>query len=111
MNVADAEDRCQLPHRRLRKRNADHPARHRSRSQRDHLDYRPDAKSKTGFGLVRHIALEDEWLLNCIANGAFTPPPDDSDTCGVMSPADAVARYKGRFRPPWTACAHCRAKH
>ena len=45
----------------------------------DHLDYRPDSKSKTGLGLVRHITLEDEWLLNCIANGEFTPPPDDSD--------------------------------
>jgi len=60
----------------------------------DHLDYRPDSKSKTGLGLVRHITLEDEWLLNCIANGVFTPPPDDSDACGIMSPADAIARYK-----------------
>ena len=59
-----------------------------------HLDYRPDSKSKTGLGLVRHITLEDEWLLNCIANGEFTPPPDDSDACGIMNPADAVARYK-----------------
>src|SRR5579862_1170237 len=59
-----------------------------------HLDYRPDDKSKTGLGLVRHIALEDEWLLNCIANGAFTPPPDDSDACGIMCPVDAVARYQ-----------------
>lgn len=59
-----------------------------------HLDYRPDEKSKTGLGLVRHIALEDEWLLNCIANGQFTQPPDDSDACGIMSPADAAARYK-----------------
>ena len=60
----------------------------------DHLDYRPDLKSKTGLGLVRHIALEDEWLLNCIANGVFTPPPDDSDACGIMSPADAIAHYE-----------------
>ena len=30
----------------------------------DHLDYRPDGKSKTALGLVRHIVLEDEWLLN-----------------------------------------------
>jgi uncharacterized damage-inducible protein DinB len=59
-----------------------------------HFDYRPDAKSKTALGLVRHIALEDEWLLNCIADGAFTPPPDDSDACGIMNPADAVARYQ-----------------
>jgi len=58
------------------------------------LDYRPDAKGKTGLGLVRHIALEDAWLLNGIADGAFTPPPDDSDACGIMRPADAVARYR-----------------
>ena len=58
------------------------------------LDYQPDAKSKTGLGLVRHIALEDAWLLNCIASGAFVPPPDDSDACGIMTPADAVSRYK-----------------
>jgi len=59
-----------------------------------HLDYRPDSKSKTALGLVRHITLEDEWLLNSIANGEFTPPPDDSDACGIMNPADAIARYK-----------------
>jgi len=62
----------------------------------DQLDYQPDQKSKTGLGLLRHIALEDEWLLNCIADGVFTPPPDDSDACGIMSPADAVARYDTR---------------
>lgn len=62
----------------------------------DHLDYQPDAKSKTGLGLVRHIALEDEWIFNSIADGAFTPPPDDSDACGIMTPADAVARYEER---------------
>jgi uncharacterized damage-inducible protein DinB len=59
-----------------------------------HLDYRPDSKSKTALGLVRHISLEDEWLLNCIANGVFTPQPDDSDACGIKTPADAAARYK-----------------
>lgn len=59
-----------------------------------HLEYRPDAKSKTGLGLIRHIALEDAWLLNSIADGKFAPPPDDSDACGIMTPADATARYK-----------------
>jgi uncharacterized damage-inducible protein DinB len=59
-----------------------------------HLGYRPDAKSKTSLGLIRHITLEDEWLLTSIANGAFAPPPDDSDACGIMTPADASARYK-----------------
>lgn len=61
------------------------------------LDYRPDLKSKTALGLVRHITLEDEWLLDCIANGEFTPPPDDSDACGIMSPAAAAARYKEKI--------------
>jgi uncharacterized damage-inducible protein DinB len=60
------------------------------------LDYRPDQKGKTGLGLVRHIGLEDAWFLNCIADGTFTPPPDDSDACGIMKPADAVARYKAQ---------------
>jgi uncharacterized damage-inducible protein DinB len=60
----------------------------------DGLAYQPDAKSKTGLGLVRHITLEDEWLLNSIADGTFAPPPDDSDACGILNSADAVARYK-----------------
>ena len=62
----------------------------------DRLDYQPDAKAKTGLGLIRHITLEDEWLLTCVANGEFTPPPDDSDECGIMNPTDAVTRYKDK---------------
>ena len=60
----------------------------------NHLQYTPDGRSKTALGLVRHLVLEDEWLLNCIADGAFTPPPDDSDICGIMNPAEAIAQYK-----------------
>jgi uncharacterized damage-inducible protein DinB len=56
-------------------------------------DYRPDTKSKSGLGLVRHLALEDEWILNSIADGLFNMPPDDSDACGIMSGADGAARY------------------
>ena len=58
------------------------------------LDYKPDEKSRTALGLVRHITLEDEWIFNGIADGKFVPQPDDSDACGVMTPQDAVARYK-----------------
>ena len=58
------------------------------------LGYRPDDKSKTALGLLRHLTIEDEWLLNSIADGAFAAPPDDSDLCGIMNSADAVARYK-----------------
>jgi uncharacterized damage-inducible protein DinB len=58
------------------------------------LDYQPDPKSKTALGLLRHITLEDEWFLNGIADGEFTPLPEGSDACGIMNPADAIARYK-----------------
>jgi uncharacterized damage-inducible protein DinB len=61
------------------------------------LEYRPDAKSRTALGLVRHLTLEDEWMLNSIANGQFTAPPDDSDACGIMTPQDAIARYNTRI--------------
>lgn len=60
----------------------------------DGLNYQPDPKSKTALGLLRHLPLEDEWLLNSVADGAFVPPPDDSDACGIMDAAGAVARYK-----------------
>jgi uncharacterized damage-inducible protein DinB len=63
------------------------------------LGYRPDPKAKTALGLVRHLALEDAWILNCIADGVFTTPPDDSDACGIMSPAEAAARYQ-KMVPP-----------
>ena len=62
----------------------------------DRHDYQPDAKSKTGLALVRHLTLEDEWILNSIADGAFALPPDDSDACGIMNSADAAAQYKVR---------------
>src|SRR5688500_10009308 len=61
------------------------------------LDYQPDAKSKTGLGLLRHIALEDEWILNAIAEGRFSAVPDDSDACGIMTPQEAVACYNERI--------------
>ena len=61
------------------------------------LGYQPDSLAKSGIGLVRHIVLEDEWLLNSIADGQFNPPPDDSDACGIMSPADGVAQYQAKL--------------
>jgi uncharacterized damage-inducible protein DinB len=63
----------------------------------DRLDYRPDPKSKTALGLIRHITLEDEWFLKSIVAGSFNPPPDDSDACGILTPADAVACYGKRI--------------
>ena len=63
----------------------------------DKLAYQPDSLSKTGIGLLRHIVLEDEWLLNSIADGQFNPPPDDSDACGIMTPADGIAQYRAKL--------------
>jgi uncharacterized damage-inducible protein DinB len=63
------------------------------------LDYKPDTASKTALGLLRHIALEDEWLLRSVADGKFDPPPDDSDACGIMTPQDAIARYNEKVPP------------
>jgi uncharacterized damage-inducible protein DinB len=60
----------------------------------DRLDYQPDAKATTGVGLIRHIPLLDSWLLNCIADGKFSGMPDQSDGCGILAPADAIACYK-----------------
>ncbi|MEP6534964.1 MAG: DinB family protein [Bryobacteraceae bacterium] len=62
----------------------------------DNLSYQPDSLAKSGIGLVRHIVLEDEWLLNSIADGQFNPPPDDSDACGIATPADGVAQYRAK---------------
>jgi uncharacterized damage-inducible protein DinB len=64
-----------------------------------HLDYQPDPKAKNGLDLVRHITLEDEWILNSIADGEFKAPPAGDDSCGIMSPADAIARYKEKVPP------------
>ena len=66
------------------------------------LDYKPDASSKTAIGLLRHITLEDEWLLTSVANGQFVPPPDDSDACGILTPQHAITRYKERIPPAIT---------
>lgn len=61
------------------------------------LEYRPDGLSKTALGLLRHITLEDEWILDAVASGAFSPLPDDSDACRIFTPADAIARYQDRI--------------
>ena len=62
----------------------------------ENLTYQPDSLAKSGIGLVRHIVLEDEWLLNSIADGQFNPPPDDSDACGILCPADGIAQYQAK---------------
>ena len=61
------------------------------------LSYQPDLKSKTALGLLRHIAIEDEWMLNAVVNGAFGAPADESDACGIANAAAAAAFYGERI--------------
>lgn len=63
----------------------------------DALTYKPDEKSRSAIGLLRHITLEDEWLLNSVADGVVMPPPDDSDACGILTADDAVKCYRTRI--------------
>ena len=64
----------------------------------ERLDYRPDPVSKTAIDLIRHIALEDVWFLDGIADGRFGPMPDQGDGCGLSKPADAAAQYPSRAK-------------
>jgi uncharacterized damage-inducible protein DinB len=57
------------------------------------LSYTPDAKSKTGLALCRHLVLNDLWLLDGVASGSYKPVPDASDACGLMTPAECAAHY------------------
>ena len=62
--------------------------------QADKQDYSPDAKSKTGLALIRHLVVSDAWFLNSVANGAFVGGnSDESDTCGIMTSAEGAAKY------------------
>ena len=61
------------------------------------LDYRPDSVSKSALALVRHLTIEDEWFLQAVVDGQFGPMMDESDACGLMTPADAAARYRERI--------------
>jgi uncharacterized damage-inducible protein DinB len=65
----------------------------------DRTDYRPHPMSKSAMELLRHLTLEDEWFLSAIVDGSFGPFPDESDACGIMTPADAVADYQRRIPP------------
>ena len=37
----------------------------------DRRDYTPDAKSRTAWQLVTHIATSDIWFVDCVINGQF----------------------------------------
>jgi hypothetical protein len=57
---------------------------------RNNLSYKPDAKSRWGLELCRHIVLNDAWLLDGVASGSYKPLPDDSDASGLMTAADCA---------------------
>jgi uncharacterized damage-inducible protein DinB len=64
-------------------------------------DYRPDAKSRTGFELAWHIASSDAWFLDGILAGEFKM---EGDTSGKVPPeiktvADIVAYYDKNYIP------------
>jgi uncharacterized damage-inducible protein DinB len=60
----------------------------------DKQGYSPDSKSKNALALIRHIVVEDVWFINSIADGAFKGDPTaESDSCGIMTPADGAAKY------------------
>ena len=61
------------------------------------LGYKPDEKSRTALELCRHIVLEDEWLLNGVADGAIPEPPDQSDATGLMTPVECVEYYDSKL--------------
>lgn len=58
------------------------------------LDYTPDPKSMNALALIRHLVTVDAWFLNSIANCAFVGGEDNPEASGVMTPADAAAKYK-----------------
>jgi uncharacterized damage-inducible protein DinB len=60
----------------------------------ENLDYRPDEKSRTALELARHIALDDPWMLDAVTKGEFAPIPDQTNACGLMTPADCAKSYK-----------------
>jgi hypothetical protein len=68
------------------------------RSSGFHLNYAPDAKSKTGLALCRHPVLNDLWLLDGVASGSYKPVPDASDACGLGTPAECAAHYAREMR-------------
>lgn len=64
-------------------------------------DYRPDAKSRTGFDLAWHIASSDAWFLNGILTGEFKmegdPEAANQVPPDIRSVADVVAFYDKNY--------------
>ena len=59
-------------------------------------DYRPDAKSRTAWQLVTHIATSDIWFVDCVINGqfAFDKAKAQAEEEAFKTVAEVVAFYK-----------------
>jgi uncharacterized damage-inducible protein DinB len=62
-------------------------------------DYRPDAKSRTAWDLVTHLATADIWFIDSIAAGkfAFDPAQAKKDAAQFQTVGDVVAFYEKTF--------------
>lgn len=62
-------------------------------------DYRPDAKSRTAWELVTHIATSDVWFIDSVINGKFefdqAKAKAQEEAFGTV--AEVVAFYKKEF--------------
>jgi uncharacterized damage-inducible protein DinB len=56
------------------------------------VDYKPSEKCMTGCALAGHIAFTDPWFVESVANGAFAPPPNNSETV-AKKPSELAAEY------------------
>ena len=59
-------------------------------------DYRPDAKSRTAWELVTHMATADVWFLDSVLAGEFKWNPEGAKAAEAQfkTVADVVAFYK-----------------
>ena len=60
------------------------------------IAYKPSEKCMDGCKLAGHIAFTDPWFVESVANGAFAPPPNDSETL-VKKPSELAAEYLPRM--------------
>lgn len=62
----------------------------------DTRDYRPDAKSRTAWELVTHMATADVWFLDSVLAGEFKWDPEAAKAAeaNFKTVADVVAFYK-----------------
>lgn len=65
----------------------------------DTRDYRPAAKSRSGWELVTHLATADLWFIDCIVRGVFELDREASKQAAARfgGVKDVVAFYESAF--------------